>query len=109
MATSSLHLTDVSTNFAETSDIVPDTIDEDQPFGLAGFILVTTGKKIKYLFPKAVYERNTQVPSHSHVLRNVFAFKIDGISRKATKDTPRRLSGGFILPTWFSQNKIAYI
>jgi hypothetical protein len=45
-------------------------------------LILCSGKGIEYPFPKAVYTRDPLVLSNSHVLRNVFDFKIKGIKQE---------------------------
>jgi hypothetical protein len=87
-------LTSESKNYAEIFNIVPTKIDQDEPFGLAVFILVCSGKSIEYPFPQAVYNRTPGVLAESHVLRYVFDFKVDGIKQEAKKATSRKFSFG---------------
>jgi hypothetical protein len=80
----------VQSNYAEIFNVIPPTIDASKPIGLAGFLLVCTGKKIEFPFPNAVYKRNTHVFQNSHVFRRVFDFKIDGLKVEGNNSYPKK-------------------
>jgi len=99
----------VQSNYAEIFNVVPPTIDASKPIGLAGFLLVCTGKKIEYPFTNAVFKRNTHVFQNSHVFRRVFDFKIDGMKVEGKNSYPKKPFFGYALQALPSPKKIVSI